>query len=88
MKKIFRYIIIYFPFLLGIIMFSLNIVNLISSFCLFIGGYIAIKNTFDYRLVKKNREIINAKSYKKENLDLVTRKIKPRKRERIRVRKK
>ena len=88
MKKIFRYVMIYFPFLLGIVLCSFNIVNLFSALCLFIGGYIAIKNTFDYRLVKKNREYGNEKIINKNKEDLVVRKIKPRKRERVRVRKK
>ena len=61
-KILLKYIIIYVPFILGIVLFSLNIVNLISSLLLFLGGYIAIKNTLDYRIVKKN---IN--KYKIEN---------------------
>ena len=88
MKKIFRYMIIYVPFLLGIILFSFNVVNLFSSFCLCIGGYVAIKNTFDYRLVRKNREYANEKRYYKNSKEVIVRKIKPRKRERVRIRKK
>lgn len=90
MKKILRYILIYFPFILGIILFSFKIVNLFSSLCLFLGGYIAIKNTFDYRLIKKNREYFKENHYHKNNdKDVVMpKKIKIRKRERVRVRKK
>jgi len=90
MKKIFRYTLIYFPFVLGMILFLFNVVNLFSSLCLFLGGYIAIKNTFDYRLVKKNREYFKENNYHKNNNDdvLMPKKFKSRKRERVRVRKK
>jgi len=38
----------------GIVLFSSGVVNLFSSLLLFLGGYVAIKNTIDYRLVRKN----------------------------------
>ena len=79
---------IYFPFFLGIVLNILNIINLFSVLCLFCGGYIAIKNTFDYRTVKKNNNYVNNKTYYKRNDDVAFRSIKPRKRERVRVRKK
>ena len=44
----------YFPFILGLGMFCLGYINLVSSLLLFLGGYVSIKNTFDYRKIKKN----------------------------------
>ena len=55
MKKIIlKYLFLYLPFVMGIVLFSNGVVNLFSSLLLFAGGYVSIKNTFDYRLVKKN----------------------------------
>ena len=59
MKLFIKYLKIYLPFILGIIFFSYGITNLVSSLLLFLGGYVAIKNTFDYRLLKKNINKIN-----------------------------
>lgn len=53
-KLIFKYVLLYVPFILGLGLFSFGILNLFSSLLLFLGGYIAIKNTFDYRKVRKN----------------------------------
>ena len=66
-KLLLRYILLYLPFLLGIVMFSFNIVNLFSSLLLFLGGYIAIKNTFDYRMIRKN--VKNSKVENNINLE-------------------
>ena len=78
------------PFLLGIVLFSFGIVNLFSSLCLFLGGYIFVKNTLDYRVVRKNREFVKRDNIKKEDKRDVVGAVrtKGRKRERIRVRKK
>ena len=66
MKKqlILKYVLMYFPFVLGIGMFSLGYINLVSSLLLFLGGYISIKNTFDYRKVKRNINIVQSNSEK------------------------
>lgn len=53
-KILIKYLLLYFLFLLGMILYYVGLVNLFSSLLLFLGGYIAIKNTFDYRLVRKN----------------------------------
>lgn len=53
-KLIFKYVLLYIPFVIGIGLFSFGIFNLFSSLLLFLGGYIAIKNTVDYRKVRKN----------------------------------
>ena len=55
MKKIIiKYLIMYMAFVLGIVLFSFGITNLFSSMLLFVGGYASIKNTFDYRIIKRN----------------------------------
>ena len=55
MKKVFvKYLMMYIPFVLGGVLFSMGVTNLFSSLLLVGGGYIAIKNTLDYRLVKRN----------------------------------
>ena len=80
----------YLSFVLGIILFSNGVVNLFSSLLLFVGGYISVKNTFDYRIINKNREKINNFSQNIENrcndIDVRTLEIKRVKRN-IRVRK-
>ena len=53
-KVMIKYILIYIPFITGIGMYSFSIINLFSSLLFFVGGYIAIKNTLDYRTVKRN----------------------------------
>ena len=58
-KLIVKYVFLYLPFFVGIFMFSFGIVNIFSSLFLFLGGYIAIKNTFDYRMVRKNIDNTN-----------------------------
>lgn len=58
-KLILRYILMYIPFSLGVILFSSGTINLFSSLLLFVGGYVAIKNTFDYRKIRKNVKSIN-----------------------------
>ena len=67
MKKqlIIKFIIMYLPFILGLGMFSLCYINLVSSLLLFLGGYISVKNTFDYRRLKKNMGNIPKKVDKK-----------------------
>ena len=67
MKKqmLIKFIIIYLPFLFGIGMFSLGYINLFSSLLLFLGGYVSIKNTLDYRKLKKNINNIQKKIDKK-----------------------
>lgn len=56
----------YIPMLLGMVLFSYNVVNIFSSLLLFFGGYIAIKNTFDYRCIRKNIDSVN-NELKKDN---------------------
>lgn len=58
-KLILKYIFICSPFLIGTILFTLGIFNIFSSVLLFLGGYIAIKNIFDYRKVRKNINSVN-----------------------------
>lgn len=53
-KLLFKYMLMYMPFILGIILLSFGLVNFVSFLLLIVGGYIAIKNTFDYRLVKRH----------------------------------
>ena len=42
------------PFIMGVVLCSIGIINLFSSLLLFCGGYLSIKNLCDYRQVKKN----------------------------------
>ena len=57
-KIIFKYLLISLPFIIGLGLYICNIVNLISTLLLFIGGYIFFKYTCDYRLIKKNIQVI------------------------------
>ena len=59
MKKIIlKYILMYSAFILGIGLYSFKIYNIFSSLLLFVGGYVAIKNTIDYRKVNKNIDYV------------------------------
>lgn len=53
-KVIIKYLMMYIPFIVGAVLIYSGWVNLLSSLLLFGGGYIAIKNTLDYRLLRKN----------------------------------
>ena len=53
-KILLKYILMYIPFVVGIMLYSFNIYNLFSSLLLFLGGYVALKNTLDYRKINKN----------------------------------
>ena len=68
-KLIFKYFLLYVPFVVGIGLFSFGIFNLFSSLLFFVGGYMAIKNTFDYRKVKKNVESIQIEDNSKKKED-------------------
>ena len=91
MKKIvLKYILMYIPFIVGIMLYSFNIYNLFSSLLLFVGGYIALKNTLDYRRVNKNivkendnsfkRNVINVDNKRVINVKKIKRNIRVRKR--------
>ena len=60
-KLILKYILLLLPFLIGSIMFSFSIYNIISSLLFFVGGYVFLKNVFDYRKIKRNKKIIDEK---------------------------
>ena len=46
------------PFVVGVILYVFGIVNLLSSLLLFVGGYVVVKSTLDYRNVRKNMKMI------------------------------
>ena len=58
-KLLLKYLLLTIPFLTGGLLCSLGIYNIISSILFFCGGYILIKNLFDYRKVKKNKKNID-----------------------------
>lgn len=57
-KIILKYILLGLPFLVGSVMFSFGVYNIISSFLFFVGGYVFIKNVFDYRKISKNKKMV------------------------------
>ena len=57
-KGIYKYIFWGLPFFVGSIMFSLGIYSIVSSLLFFLGGYVFIKNIFDYRRINKNKSLI------------------------------
>ena len=61
-KIILKYLMMYLPFVLGGVLFSVGSINLFSSLLFFVGGYIAIKNTLDFRLVKRNIDKLKEES--------------------------
>ena len=52
-----KYVFLGIPLVLGILLFSFEIINLFSSLLLFLGGYVFVKNALDYRKVRKNTSI-------------------------------
>jgi hypothetical protein len=83
LKILLKYILLYIPFILGIVLLSIGGIDFLSFLLLIVGGYIAIKNTFDYRLVRKhikkikiNNEKIN-QSNEIKNEDNKVKKIEP-----------
>ena len=66
-KILVRYSILGLPFIFGILLYINNKINIISSLLLFVGGYIFIKNLFDYRKIKRNIYYIKKKN---NNLDI------------------
>jgi hypothetical protein len=77
------------PFILGVLLFYSGIVNIFSSLCLFLGGYILLKNTLDYRVVKRNKEFVKRDNVRKKDYSVETKScVKSRKRDIVRVRKK
>ena len=42
--------------MVGGLLFSFGVYNLFSSLMFFVGGYVALKNIFDYRKILKNKE--------------------------------
>ena len=53
-KLLLKYLVMMLPFLVGSIMYCFSIYNIVSSLLFFVGGYVFIKNVFDYRKVNKN----------------------------------
>lgn len=60
-KLLLRYVLLCLPFVVGSVLYSFGVVNIVSSLLFFVGGYAAIKNVFDYRKVRKNINIVNAR---------------------------
>ena len=55
-NKTIKYILLYLPFITGTVLYSFKIYNLFSSLLFFIGGYVILKNTFNYRKIKNKVE--------------------------------
>ena len=53
-KLIKRYLMLCLPFVCGLLLYRLGSYGIVSSLLFFCGGYILIKNIFDYRVVRKN----------------------------------
>lgn len=80
MKIMIKYLMMYMAFILGIVLFSVGITNLFSSLLLFVGGYLSLKNTLDYRLIKRNinrlkrdngvKDVCNYTDYEDRKLDM------------------
>ena len=66
-KLILKYLLIVLPFVGGSIMYSFSIYNIVSSLLFFVGGYVFIKNIFDYRKVRKNIDKVKEKEIVLDN---------------------
>jgi len=61
----------YIPFIMGNIMLFSGVVNLFAILMIVMGGYVIIKNLFDYRMVKKNYNDIWEYSYRCHDNDRI-----------------
>ena len=69
-KMIRRYVLLGFPFLIGSILYGMEIYNIFSSVLFFGGGYVFIKNICDYRYVSKNiNKVCRVKTKKLEEVN-------------------
>ena len=64
MRKIMlKYILLLLPFVIGSVMFGFGIYNIVSSLLFFVGGYMFVKNIFDYRKIRKNKKLLIDNQY-------------------------
>ena len=53
-KLLGKYILLSVPFLCGCLLYGIGSYGIVSSLLFFCGGYVVIKNLFDYRKINKN----------------------------------
>ena len=53
-KRLIKYILLFLPFIIGSVCFSLGIYNLCSSLLFFGGLYVGLKNIFNYRKINND----------------------------------
>lgn len=53
-KLVKRYLLLALPFICGLFLYGIGSYDIVSSLLFFCGGYLLIKNVFDYRMVRKN----------------------------------
>ena len=63
-KLLGKYILLSVPFICGCLLYGIGSYGIVSSLLFFSGGYIVIKNIFDYRMVNKNIKKIKDKDLK------------------------
>ena len=69
-KLIKKYILLCIPFICGTFLYVMNSYGIFSSILFFGGGYIVIKNVFDYRMVNRNIKKCIDKDLKIDNNDM------------------
>jgi len=68
-KLIKKYILLSLPFICGLLLYRFGSYGIVSSLLFFVGGYMLIKNVFDYRVVRKNvKKCVG--NYKKIGVDI------------------
>ena len=68
-KLIKRYILLCIPFICGTLLYGIGFYGIVSSLLFFGGGYVVVKNIFDYRMVNKNIKKCIEKDLKIDNND-------------------
>lgn len=66
-KIIKRYMLLCIPFICGCLLYGIGSYGIVSSLLFFGGGYILIKNLFDYRMINKNINKCISTDLKKDN---------------------
>lgn len=68
-KLIKRYVLLCIPFICGCLLYGIGSYGIVSSILFFGGGYVVIKNIFDYRMVNKNKKKCINKGLRIDNND-------------------
>lgn len=71
-KIIRRYMLLCIPFICGTLLYILGLYGIVSSLLFFGGGYVLIKNLFDYRKINKNINKCLDRDLRNDDIDKIS----------------